>query len=99
MAQAQHGSAPDIQGQDKANPSSLILSAAMLLDWLADERGRPELRRAADAINAAIDELVKSPETAHARPWWQARHQGIHREALRDGRAEPLRCRSGSPPT
>src|ERR1041384_6511152 len=29
MAQAQHGSAPDIAGQDKANPSSLIGSAAM----------------------------------------------------------------------
>ena len=63
MAQAQHGSAPDIQGQDKANPCSMIISAAMLLEWLADKRGRPELRRAADAINAAIDELVKSPET------------------------------------
>jgi 3-isopropylmalate dehydrogenase len=35
-AQAQHGSAPDIAGQDKANPTSLILSSAMLLAWLAD---------------------------------------------------------------
>lgn len=63
MAQAQHGSAPDIQGQDKANPCSLILSAAMLLEWLAGRRGRPTLRRAAETIDAAIDELVKSPET------------------------------------
>lgn len=39
MAQAQHGSAPDIAGQDKANPTSLIGSAAMLLDWLG-ARGR-----------------------------------------------------------
>ena len=31
MAQAQHGSAPDIQGQNKANPISLIVSAAMLI--------------------------------------------------------------------
>lgn len=63
MAQAQHGSAPDIQGQDKANPCSMVLSAAMLLGWLADRRGRPELRRAAEAIDKAIDELVKRPET------------------------------------
>lgn len=63
MAQAQHGSAPDIQGQDKANPCSMVLSAAMLLEWLADRRGNTELRRGADAINAAIDELVKRPET------------------------------------
>ena len=45
MAQAQHGSAPDIQGQDKANPCSLVLSAAMLLDWLADRRNLPDFRR------------------------------------------------------
>ncbi|MCW5605789.1 MAG: isocitrate/isopropylmalate dehydrogenase family protein, partial [Burkholderiales bacterium] len=31
-AQAQHGSAPDIQGQDKANPTSLLLSATMLFE-------------------------------------------------------------------
>lgn len=63
MAQAQHGSAPDIQGQDKANPCSLVLSAAMLLDWLADKRGLAGLRRGAEAINRAVDELVKNPET------------------------------------
>ena len=38
MAQAQHGSAPDIAGQDRANPTSLIGSAAMLLAWLGDRR-------------------------------------------------------------
>lgn len=63
MAQAQHGSAPDIQGEDKANPCSLLLSAAMLLDWLADRRSLPDFRRGAAAINRAIDHLVKSPET------------------------------------
>lgn len=63
MAQAQHGSAPDIQGQDKANPCSLLLSAAMLLDWLADRRNLQDFRRAAAAINRAIDHLVRSPET------------------------------------
>lgn len=63
MAQAQHGSAPDIQGQDKANPCSLVLSAAMLLDWLADRRELPDCRRGAQAINRAIDQLVKIPET------------------------------------
>src|SRR3546814_2231655 len=38
VAQAQHGSAPDIAGQGIANPTSLILSAAMLLDWLGRRR-------------------------------------------------------------
>src|ERR1700688_4500161 len=38
LAQAQHGSAPDIAGRDIANPASLIGSAAMLLGWLAERR-------------------------------------------------------------
>src|ERR1700693_251808 len=41
VAQAQHGSAPDIAGRDLANPTALIESAAMLLSWLA-ERGHGE---------------------------------------------------------
>lgn len=62
-AQAQHGSAPDIQGQDKANPTSLILSAAMLLDWLAQRHHRAEFRQAAQSIEAAIDAALQSPDT------------------------------------
>src|SRR5688500_15091883 len=62
-AQAQHGSAPDIQGQDKANPTSLILSAGMLLEWLAERHKRPEFSQAAKAIEAAIDAALQSPET------------------------------------
>ena len=62
-AQAQHGSAPDIQGLDKANPTSLILSAAMLLEWLADRHKRAEFRQAAAAIETAIDAALQSPDT------------------------------------
>lgn len=62
-AQAQHGSAPDIAGQDRANPTSLILSAAMLLDWIAAKRGLPNYAEAARAINRAIDAALSQPET------------------------------------
>jgi isocitrate/isopropylmalate dehydrogenase len=62
-AQAQHGSAPDIQGQDKANPISLILSATMLFEWLAARHQRPEFAQAAHAIEAAIDAALQSPDT------------------------------------
>ena len=62
-AQAQHGSAPDIAGQDKANPASLILSAAMLLEWLAARHARPEFAQAATAIEAAIDTSLQTVET------------------------------------
>jgi 3-isopropylmalate dehydrogenase len=62
LAQAQHGSAPDIAGQDRANPSSLIGSAAMLFDWLAERRGDERLAKAAAMIERAVDETLASPE-------------------------------------
>jgi 3-isopropylmalate dehydrogenase len=62
-AQAQHGSAPDIQGQDKANPTSLLLSGTMLLEWLAERHKRDEFARAAQAIESAIDRALQSPDT------------------------------------
>jgi 3-isopropylmalate dehydrogenase len=58
MAQAQHGSAPDIAGQDKANPTSLILSAAMLLDWLGRKHADPKFIAAAKAVEQSLDALL-----------------------------------------
>ena len=54
MAQASHGSAPDIAGQGVANPVGMILSTAMLLTWLAAERGDPSAGDAARAIEGAV---------------------------------------------
>jgi len=66
VAQAQHGAAPDIAGQDQANPCSLMLSAAMLLDWLAVRHGRGDLGRAAGTIRTAIDRVLADPATRTA---------------------------------
>jgi 3-isopropylmalate dehydrogenase len=66
VAQAQHGSAPDIAGQDKANPTSLILSAAMLLEWLGRRHSKPAYTTAAQKIDAAIDATLKDPATRTA---------------------------------
>src|SRR5439155_5965125 len=63
MAQAQHGSAPDIAGQDRANPVSLVLSCAMLLAWLGRRRGVERLRRGAAAVEQAVDALLSDPAT------------------------------------
>ena len=63
MAQAQHGSAPHLAGTDKANPASLILSAAMLLEWLARKHKRENLATAARVISDAVDTLLAKPET------------------------------------
>lgn len=62
MAQAQHGSAPDIAGQDIANPSSLIGSAAMLLDWMGRREADAALGMAARAIDAALEAVLCVPE-------------------------------------
>jgi len=66
LAQAQHGSAPDIAGQDRANPASLIGSVAMLFAWLGERRSNPNLVKAADLIERALDRAVAAPETRTA---------------------------------
>ena len=48
-----HGSAPDIAGQDKANPIATILSAAMMLRYSLD------LDKEADAVEAAVRQVLK----------------------------------------
>ncbi len=50
-----HGTAPDIMGQGKANPTAMILSAAMMLDWLADKHDHPPAAEAALRIERAVD--------------------------------------------
>ena len=55
IAQAAHGSAPDIAGQNIANPTALMLSAGMLLDWLGDRNGREDLTDAARHLSEAVD--------------------------------------------
>jgi 3-isopropylmalate dehydrogenase len=61
VAQAQHGSAPDIAGKDLANPSSLIGSAAMLLAWMGERRQDAALVQAAALIEAALDRVIAAP--------------------------------------
>ncbi len=77
LAQAQHGSAPDIAGTDRANPASLIGSAAMLLAWLGERRSDERLMRAAATIEDALERAVASPQWRTARPRRPARHHGV----------------------
>lgn len=62
-AQAQHGSAPTIAGQDIANPTSMILSVAMMVRWTGDKRGQVALQQAGDAMSAAVDQVLANPAT------------------------------------
>lgn len=60
MAQAAHGSAPDIAGQDRANPTALLRSAALLCGWLADRRGLPSLAAMGAELDAAVTATLAS---------------------------------------
>ncbi len=62
MAQAAHGSAPDIAGQNVANPFSLILSAALLLDWHGRRTGEGGFVAAGAAIEGVVAEAIKAGE-------------------------------------
>ncbi len=66
MAQAQHGSAPDLAGRDRANPVSLVLSGAMLLDWIARRRGLEPFAAAAAAIERSVDAMLEEVATRTA---------------------------------
>ena len=56
--QPAHGSAPDIAGQGIANPVAQILSAALMLDWLADRHGEPRLAHGARIIEHAVEKAL-----------------------------------------
>jgi 3-isopropylmalate dehydrogenase len=66
VAQAAHGSAPDIAGRDIANPSAFLHSTAMLLDHLSARHGNPALGEAARRLAAATDGLLSKKETRTA---------------------------------
>jgi isocitrate/isopropylmalate dehydrogenase len=55
IAQASHGSAPDIAGQNIANPIALMLSTGMLINWLGERHERPDLVEAAARLDGAVD--------------------------------------------
>src|SRR3984885_2894763 len=52
-----HGTAPDIMGQGKANPTGMILSAAMMLDWLADKHGLESAAEAGERIERGVEKV------------------------------------------
>ena len=63
VANAGHGSAPDIAGQDVANPASLMLSTAMLFEHLGATRKDSRMSDAAAAFTRAVDGCIGRPET------------------------------------
>ena len=54
MFEPVHGSAPDIVGQEKANPVASIVSVALMLNWLAERHNDPALAQCGQALDTAV---------------------------------------------
>jgi 3-isopropylmalate dehydrogenase len=62
MAQAAHGSAPDIAGLGIANPYAEIMSMQMLLAWLGRRSGDAAVTRAAAAMERAVNAVIEEAQ-------------------------------------
>jgi 3-isopropylmalate dehydrogenase len=58
FAEATHGSAPDIAGRGISNPTSMILSMGMMLNWLGDKRADSRLKEAWRRIDHTVDTVL-----------------------------------------
>jgi 3-isopropylmalate dehydrogenase len=92
LFQPSHGTGPDIAGRGIANPTAMILSTAMMLDWLGERRGNESAQRAARAVERAVDTvfgtgLVRSYDIG-GRDGTDAIAQAVV-EAIRAGKADP----------
>jgi 3-isopropylmalate dehydrogenase len=63
MAQATHGSAPDIAGRGLANPYAMIMSGQMLMGWLGRKHREPKAVEAAAHMQAAVDKVINEGKT------------------------------------
>ena len=61
MAQATHGSAPDIAGRGIANPYAMIESARMMFEWLGHARGHDGAVRMAASMTRATTAALGDP--------------------------------------
>jgi 3-isopropylmalate dehydrogenase len=60
MAQATHGSAPDIAGKQIANPYAMIMSGQMLMAWLGHKHDEPRAVQAAQLMETAMENVIQA---------------------------------------
>jgi 3-isopropylmalate dehydrogenase len=58
MAQATHGSAPDISGRGIANPYAMIMSGKMLIGWLGHRQKNEAAIRASVLVESAMEKVI-----------------------------------------
>jgi 3-isopropylmalate dehydrogenase len=66
MAQATHGSAPDIAGKGIANPYAMIMSGKMLFEWLGRKHNDPKATKAAALMDEAMDRVIAEAKSLTA---------------------------------
>ncbi|GGE42253.1 3-isopropylmalate dehydrogenase [Pullulanibacillus camelliae] len=59
MAQAAHGSAPDIAGKNIGNPTGIMLSTVMLMEWLAEKHNDPKLKEMGTYVEQSLAQSLK----------------------------------------
>jgi 3-isopropylmalate dehydrogenase len=89
MAQATHGSAPDIAGKGLANPYAMIESTRMMIEWLGRKRQVPEAVAAAELMERAITAALSDPATRTPDIRGTGRTQDMTRGILRAVENEP----------
>jgi 3-isopropylmalate dehydrogenase len=94
MAQAAHGSAPDIAGQDVANPVSMMLSAALLLGWLGDRHADLEAAATARLIERAVADTIAAGVRTRDLGGTESTSSFAAAVVDRVSRAEPWRSRA-----
>jgi 3-isopropylmalate dehydrogenase len=60
LFQPSHGSAPTLAGRNIANPLAMILSAAMMFDWLGERHSDPAATAVGQAIEAAVERMLQN---------------------------------------
>lgn len=55
-----HGAAPDIAGKGVANPTAMLLTSCMMLEWLAKKHGDDACAKAASAIRGAVNHTLEN---------------------------------------
>jgi 3-isopropylmalate dehydrogenase len=63
LFQPSHGTAPQIAGKGIANPLAMILSAAMMFDWLGERHGDDDATAAGEQIEQAVCRVLAAGET------------------------------------
>ena len=77
MAQATHGSAPDISGQNIANPYAMIMSGKMLLEWLGEKHHEPKASKSAIMIDKAMSKVISEASSVTPDLGGKARTQDM----------------------